>query len=674
MSRIPPTVPLVAAWIALGSILPGVAGDWGLFPLLGVLPGLVLATVVPLERGALARWSLGLAASPLVVTLTAWAAMGAGLPIGAAARLVAFAFAILWVVVELRRGARESRLPRSVRGERGRSGTRFAWAWALGAAFVVAFVLFANPYLQVRADGWIHGGIIHEILGRGIPPEDPRFAGLTLNYVWFHNYFVALLVALKGGDPFAFMALSNVAAMFSMMGVAWLLGRQVWRTARAAQGAAVLMGLAFNAGMWILWPLRLVRAYLGNDRGPDELARILASGHWNDAEVIYDLSPYGAYMVNFLDKPLHGTAINVAYGFLLVHLWALVRAMRGQRRAAWTWGAIGASGMLYFHGVVGLSAIPVSLATVGLAFLLRFRVRWLPPPSRTIPFALATVLGALSAAPYTIAIFRAWPAAAAATEKRGFHLDPTMWITLASALAVAAWFARRAPARLVARRRGPGAVLALYTLAMLAFACVVTLPIGSHAKFVLQVFFGLVVLGGAFLHDELAAWRRRLGPVGTALLVAILLGTPVLTLRGYLLDRTEFTRPEHPMRPGEPAVYAWIRASTPVDAVFVDDGFRDVIMVEGRRQLLLGSARGPEQAAFPLDQILERRMVMADLYGDADSLDRDVAMLRRLARPGYVVVRPGAPTAPFEARPDLFTRAYSADGFSVWAVAPAPGG
>jgi hypothetical protein len=156
--------------------------------------------------------------------------------------------------------------------------------------------------------------------------------------------------------------------------------------------------------------------------------------------------------------------------------------------------------------------------------------------------------------------------------------------------------------------------------------------------------------------------------VGRAVLVAILHGTPLLTLRGYLLDRTEFTRPEHPKLPGENAVYAWIRNTTPSDAVFVDDGFRDVIMVEGRRQLLLGSSRGPEQAAFPLDQILERRMVMADFYGDADSLERDVAMLRRLARPAYVVVRPGAPTAPFEARPDLFARAYAADGFTVFAV------
>ena len=440
MPRIPLSLLLVAAWIALGAILPGVPGDWGLFPLLGVLPGLAVATLVPLERGALARWSLGLAASPLVATLAAWVAMAVGLSLGAAARVVAVVFGVLWIAVELRRAARAPRRRRRPRDPE----TRFAWAWALGSAMVVAFVLFVNPYLQVRADAWIHAGIIHEILGRGIPPQDPRFAGLTLNYVWFHNYFIALLVSLKDGDPFAFMAMSNVAAMFSMMGVAWLLGRQVWRSGRAGTGAAILMGLAFSAGMWMLWPLRLVRAFTGNDRGPAELERILAEAHWNDARVIYDLSPYGSYMVSFLDKPLHGTAINVAYGFLLVHLWALVRAMRGQTWPAWLWGAVGASGMLYFHGVVGLSAVPVSLAAVALAWLLRFRVRWFPPARRTVSFALATALGALAAAPYTIAIFRAWPAAHASSTWRGFP-DLQMGITLVVTLAAAAWFARRAP-------------------------------------------------------------------------------------------------------------------------------------------------------------------------------------------------------------------------------------
>ena len=65
---------------------------------------------------------------------------------------------------------------------------------------------------------------------------------------------------------------------------------------------------------------------------------------------------------------------------------------------------------------------------------------------------------------------------------------------------------------------------------------------------------------------------------------------------------------------------------------------------------------------------------MADLFGDADSLDRDVSELTALGRPVCVLVRPApvdraaSPAERFEARPDLFTREYARDGFSVYAV------
>ena len=665
---VPLAVPALLACVAAGLFLPGVIGDWCIFPVLGMFPGVALAALLPLERNSLARWTLGLAASPLLAAVSAWALMRAGLSLPVAARVVAVAATACWVLAEWCRAHRDGS------GVEIPAGLRFAWGWAIGAAAVIAFVLFVNPYLRVRADAWIHGGIVWEILERGIPPQDPRFAGLTLNYVWFYNYFIALLASLRGGDPFAFMAISNTASMFATMGLAWLIGREVWETPRAAAGTALLMGLGFNAGMWILWPLRLLRALIGKVHGPAEFEHILSSTHWNDATVIYDLSPVSAYMVNFLDKPLHGTAINIAYVFMLVYLWAMVRALCGQRGPALFWGAAAAAGMFFFHGVVGLSVVPVSLAALGLAWLLAGRYAWLPPRGRMVAFALATVAGSLVATPYTIAISRAWPASKSGLHHSYLHVDLMQWVTLLTALAVAAWFARRSVGRIVAERRGAAAMIALYVACMLAFSCVVTLPIGSHAKFVFEVFAGLAVLGGVGFHDELASWRRRFGLAGALLIGAILVATPLLTLRGYLLDHSGTSSPEHPMVSGETALYAWIRNATPPGAVFVDRGFRDVIMVEGRRQLLLGSSLGPELAAFSLDEVLKRRAVMADLYDGADSLDRDVSLLSGLKRPTYVLLRrvdadsSGSPAPHFDARPDLFTRVYQRDGFLVYRV------
>jgi hypothetical protein len=676
---------LDASVVTGASAAAGALGAWGVFPLLGIFPGVALATFFPLERNALARWTLGLAVSPLVAAVAAWVAMRCGLSLPAAARAVAIVSALSWLASEWW-WARGERLRGA--GTTPEPGMRFAWAWALGSASVIAFVLFVNPYLQVRADAWIHAGIVHEILERGIPPQDPRFAGLSLNYVWFYNYFIALSSSLRGDDPFALMASSNVASMFATMGCAWLVTRRIWDSPRAAAGATILTGLSFNAGMWILWPLRLLQAFSGDVRGAEEVARIVHDAHWNDATVIYALSPMFTHMVNFLDKPLHGTAINVAYVLMALYLWAMVRALADGCRSAPAWGAVATLGMHLFHGVVGLSVVPAALGALGLAWLFAPRAPWLPKRGRLVAFAFATALGTLLAAPYVIEISRAWPAAESGVRHSYLQFDPRMALTLLTALAVPAWFARRSIGKLVAERRAGAAMIALFTACMLAFSLAVTLPIGSHAKFVLEVFAGLVALGGVAFHDEIASWRRRFGLPGAVVIAALLLGTPLLTLHGYLSDRSRTLAPEHPLQPGEEALYAWIRTATPPDAVFVDAGYRDVIMVAGRRQLWLGSREGPELAAFPLGPLLERRAVLADLSGAADSLERDADALRALGRPAYVVARPPASATPqgagtaaiagariapvtLDARPDLFERVRVGDGFAVYSVRPA---
>ena len=428
--RIPLVVPVLTACVAAGGFLPGVVGDWCLFPALGLFPGMALATLLPLERGTFARWVLGLAVSPLVSTVAAWALMSAGLPLPASALGVAALGWALWLLAELREARRGGTAPES------REGLWFAWGWSAGAAAVIAAVMFVNPYLRIRGDAWVHGGIVWEIIERGIPPQDPRFAGLTLNYVWFYNYFIALLTTLRGGDPFALMAISNAVSMFATLGLAWLIGHQLWKTSRAAAGSALLMALGYNAAMWLLWPLRLGLALTGEVRGPKVIAATFAESHWNDARVIFVLGPPYTFMVSFLDKLLHGTAINIAYLMMLVYLWAMVRALRGERGPALFWGAAAASGMLLFHGVVGLSVIPVAFGALGLAWLLAGRWTWLPARARLASFAGATAAGALLAAPYTIAISRAWPATTSGLHHSYLRVEPIQLFTILTALAV----------------------------------------------------------------------------------------------------------------------------------------------------------------------------------------------------------------------------------------------
>jgi hypothetical protein len=674
MSRVPAaTVLAVTGWTAAGWLLPGTPGAWALFPLLGLLPGLAAARLVPLEPGGLARAAVALAASPLIATTAAYPLLRAGLGLASAAQVVGALSWAVWVALEWR-AARAAAPPREAV-----PATRLAWGWAAGGGLLVALVLFSDPWLRLRGDAWVHGGIIWDLIERGMPPEDPRFAGMTLNYVWFFNLFIALLASVRGGDPFAFMAVSNAASLAAVLAIGWLLGRRVWGDARAAAGAALLTGLGLNAGMWLLWPLRLLRGLLGEDRGPEAVARELAMSHWNDAQVIFDLAAPFTHMVSFLDKFLHGTALNVAYLQFMVFLWAWLAALGGGGARALAWGAAGAAGMMLFHGVVGLSVLPVAAAAATVVWRVAGRGGWPPLRGRLAAFAAAAAAGAALTAPYTLAITRGWAPSRSGLRHSFLQFDPWMPWTLVSALAVTAWFARRPLRRALAERRGDAALLALFAAGMVAFALAVTLPLGNSAKFLFQAFIPLAVLGGAGFHDELAAWRRRLGRAGAAAAVALVLGaTPVLTVRGYLVDPSGATAPELHPAPGEAILYAWMRDSLARHAVVVDHGFRSAAMVMAGRQLYLGDRSGPERAAFPLDQLTERRAVMTDLYGPADSLARDAAALARLGRPAVVVVRDAdftaarTPRLALGARPDLFTPVYDRAGHVVYHVYGTP--
>lgn len=649
---------LMAAAGLIGPRLPGLPGELGTYLWLGALPGLAVSALLGGALTGAERWTLGLAISPLLSATLGALLAGLGVPLATGARWIGglgAAAAIAGALIPRPRGEPPSRA--------------FRW-WPVLAAALLALPAILNPWIRVRSDTWVHGLLVWEIVERGVPPQDPRFAGLTLNYVWIYNLFIAQLAALGGGDPFTFMVVFNVVSMAVFLRLVWHIAARVWREHAAADGALLLAAVGFNAGAWLLWPLRLVRALGGYERGGAEIQRQLAAHHLGTVDVLFSLSAPFALMASLLDKFMLGTALGYAWLLFALFLWALVRWVEEGAADAPVWATAAAAGMLFVHGVVGLSVLPVVVATLALTALLGRRLDWLPRPGRLAAFGAAIAAGIALAAPYTLAISRGWTEEKSGLQHSYFGFGVIMPWTLLTSCGVAMWLARRPVVNAFRERKPAAALLVLFAAAMIAFSLVIRLPSRNENKFPFQCFLPLAVLGGAAFLPASRALLARRGPVlGGLILAALFAVPPALTLGSYIADPGGRDSPALHPAPGERALEAWIRGETARDAVIVDDGFRDLLAVQARRRLYLGSSSGPELAGFPRDQVVERRAVVADLYGPGEGLERDAASLRRLGAPAYVLYRPGAPSPPpASRRPDLFEPAYDREGHVVYRV------
>jgi hypothetical protein len=379
-------------------------------------------------------------------------------------------------------------------------------------------------------------------------------------------------------------------------------------------------------------------------------------------------------MVNFLDKFLTGTALSYAWIQMLLCVWAIVAWLDGGPRRLLFVVALGAAGMLFEHGVVGMSVGPILAVALALALVARARLAWLPAPGRLVLALVALAAGAALAGPYTWSISRGWQASQSGLAHRFLTLDGRMAWTIVTACGVVGALAIAPARRLLAERNGPGAVFVLATLGALLFGLLVDLPMNNEAKFVFHLFFLLAILAGPAFGPWLTSLRRRLpAPAFGALFTALFLVPFSLTIFGFTVDRTGDTDARTTMSAAELRLYRWLHDHTPKNAVIVDEGFRNWAMVFARRQMFCGSPAGPDLAGLPADDAADRHRVQADLYGPGAELERDAERVSRFGRPVFLIVRgvggADSATAPaFTRRPDMFVRLYEAEGFAVYGL------
>ena len=592
---------------------------------LGVVPGVLAARLlVPSARGA-AHALLALVLSPFLCAAPAALLVVAGVPVALAARIVVAAVTLAALLAALRPPSRGAVAAPS--GE-----DRTAWIAALIFTAVVAALFAANPYLAPRSDGWFHAAVTLQLEARGLPAEDPAFAGLPLLYFWGPALWSAMWLGLEPRlavwTPWIVLNLAGACA--ALLAVARL-ARRLGGTPRAQALAAAFAVLGYAPFAWLMVA---ARAASGEVRGLEEVARLLTLGV-DPALRSLDPGVLHVSLLCFADKFLVITPFAVGLALFAAFVLALLElAERPAARPAATLAAVLAAA-LFTHTLAGLTC--ALLAGVWWLWALARAVRGEPAVrGALLPLALAVAAALLLLAPYLLAV-------TGGKERQlgsGFSARAIASGLIGGALFVPAglvWLAR------AARERGPARELLPVALVLALLGLALGLPENNQSKFWNLLF--LLLAAPAALAWQ--AWLTRLSgatrTVAVAALAAAVVPTVLACVVAFACERGQNEEPTHfPSLEARPA-WAWARAHTSADAVFADaQGSSDMMVLAGRSALWGGGAVERDWG-HPAPALEARRQASRELGARGALSPGARALVASLERDVVVVMRAGAP-------------------------------
>jgi hypothetical protein len=636
------TLGLVAV-LGGGYLLPAAGGpllvvrSFAVWLLLMVAPGVWLFRILHRQlRGAWEVLLAGLVVSPVLLTVVAVAAMFAGASPHGAGRVVA------GVSVALALGA--AFVPRpTLRLPQRREA--FAMLGFIAVLLALCCTLpFTREWWRIRSDAWFHAAVVAQIHDFGLPPEDPYFVGLPLQYMWFYHVMLATLAdALRVGS-FWVMAIVNAHALVALILAANQLAA-VLRPRFAHRFAAVTtLLLTFNAGFWIFLPLKLVKAFMGDVRGMEEIRRTFALTplHYDTANGFMNIYFNQEF---FLDKFMVATAFGLALVFMTTAWAGAIDYLRTQRRFGLALVVASLIGMLGFHSLVGFVFLVGVVGGAVLLHLARGRVDDYRPRA-AVTLVAVCIACLLVMTPYLYEVM------SAKEHEQVFPLDFSFRKIASILISSAFVIAVSLRAKSFWNDRGVGArFLAFATAVVTAFCFSISLPgPNTYDKLGYFVFIPLAIVAGFAIADSVLA---RTGRARLRVLAAwvLLFFVPVNAIAFVSC----FGTPDAVVvTPGEERLSAWVRDHTTRDAVFIDDHDRVPLLVTGPRRYFWGTEAYAEQWGYPRAEMSRRRHVVQALYGEAELDDAALDALASIDEEVFVVVRPEHAGRAVTRHPELF--------------------
>jgi len=634
IGRVAPALVLVLVAVAAVYFVPSTGGPLHALRLaavwlfLMVVPGASLFRLLDSSRQGLLEVLLaGVVASPLVVTLVATGILFAGGSPHAASLAVVVASAGLLLAAALVRRPTPAAM-------RSRDAAVLA-CFIAGLLLLTSTLPFTREWWRIRSDAWFHAAVVAQIRDFGLPPEDPYFLGLRLQYMWFYHVLLTTLADALRVGPFGAMAMFNAHAVVALV----LAGYQFASALRARFlhrfVAAATLVLAFNAAFWIFLPVKLVKAFMGDVRGMDEVRRTLALTplHYDTASRFLNIYFNQEF---FLDKFMVATAFGIALVFMTSAWAGAIDYLQNGRRYGLALVATSVVGMLGFHSLVGFVFLVGVVGGASLLHATRARIESYQP-RRPLVLVAVCVLCLLAVSPYLYQVSKeseqAFPLDFSFRKMAGIFISCAFVLVLAIR-ARSFWSDRSMGARF----------LAWSAAAVAAFCLSIALPgANTYDKLGYFVFIPCSIVAGFAIADSVAAKAGR-ARIITAAAWVLLFFVPVNAIAFVSC----FGTPDAVVvTPAEWRLSEWVRANTTRDAVFIDDHDRAPLLVTGPRRYLFGSTPYAEQWGYPLPEMTRRRHAVEALYrpwpaegAELDALSGAFEALGAIEEPLFAVVRP----------------------------------
>lgn len=598
--------------------------------LVGFLPGLVVATRCRLSFSG----TVGLAAalSPILYGIV----VAAGMVLGLAPAIAAWMSAGVWTASFVVLG--EPRIP----GDRGeRRALLYAAVVVLLAAGVALMLPLTSEWWRVRSDSWFHAAVFNRLALHGLPPIDPYFSPLALQYMYFYHIILLGVANIAGASAFYAMMILNASALAAYaFAFNWLAGFFTRSAGPRVLGVWCAV-FAMNGLFFLFYPLRIARALVGKSQGEAVFRDLFA---WSPVgrETAHRLLSVEGNQAFLLDKFMLGTALSLTLSLVCALLSLLILARRG-RWGAWPNVALVATitGMLGLHTVIGASAVFATLSVLTLLLLVRART---DPggPSYGRLFLLCVIAFAL-AVPYMLSIRSrgASDALVSVSFTGARHLMG--WVASVLPVAILSipflrWTERQDKRELLTGRLfgelslSATGIVAFWAGAAMLLATCIDLVANNETKFSFVIFVPVAALAVGGLARVWKSVRSRRLAIAFVFLTTVPLHV-VYLIHAWRDPATLAVIDE------ERAGYKWIRNSTAIDAIFLDHAEMVRVPVLGARDQYWGTEAYARNWGYAPDEMNFRRALRDSMYTGGGPTPEQLAALRALERPVYVISR-----------------------------------